>query len=223
MDRPWMARATSSLPVPLSGHEDGRLEVGDLRNRAEDLEHLLAFGQYRLELAVLLDLLFERAVLTTQRFTFFGLAKREDDLVGLEGLADVVVGARLHRVDGQVDVAVRTHHDDRRRVLLRDERRKEIHAPHPRHANVGQDDVGVERVQRGERGFSTVGDLHLVAVLLQQRTEHEADIFLVVDDEHAAHGYEISSNVRVREKTQRDEQSAPTPQPLRTCFTGRTT
>ena len=107
-----------------------------------------ALGEDRLELVLLLDLLLERAVLAAERLALLGLAEREDDLVRLERLAHVVVGAGLHRLDREVDVAVRAHDDDRRRVLLGLERREEIEPAHLRHADVGEDDVGVERVER---------------------------------------------------------------------------
>ena len=54
-------------------------------------------------------------------------------------------------------------------------------------SRVGEDDVGSERVDEDERRLSAVGDLHVVAVALQQRLQNEADVLFVIDDKDAAH------------------------------------
>ena len=46
---------------------------------------------------------------------------------------------------------------------------------------------GPKRVDERERVLAAVGDLDLVAVLLQERAEDEADVLFVVDDQDAAH------------------------------------
>ena len=56
------------------------------------------------------------------------------------------------------------------------------------HPHVGQDDVGVEGVEQRERRLAAVGHLDLVAVLLEQRAQDEADVLFVVDDQDPAHG-----------------------------------
>ena len=148
-ERAWIARATSSLPVPLSPVMSTVVLKSAILEMVRKMSSISrALGEDRLELVLLLDLLLERAVLAAQRLALLGLAQREDDLVRLERLAHVVVGARLHRLDGEVDVAVGAHHDDRRRVLLGLERAEQIEPAHARHAHVGEDDVGVERVER---------------------------------------------------------------------------
>ena len=172
----------------LSRDEDRRLEVGDLRDRPEDVEHLLALREDGLELVLLVDLLSQGAVLAPQRLALFCLSQREDDLVRLERLADVVVGPRLHRLDGEVHVAVRAHDDDRRRMLLRLERRQHVETSHARHAHVRQDDVGVERVDERQRRLAAVGNLDLEAMLLEEGAQDEANVLLVIDDQYAAHG-----------------------------------
>ena len=72
-------------------------------------------------------------------------------------------------------------------LLLRLERREQIEAAHLRHAHVGEDDVGAERVDERERALAAVGDLDLVAVPLEERAQDEADVLFVVDDQDAAH------------------------------------
>src|SRR5207244_10627260 len=75
----------------LARDERRRLEVGDLRDRAEDGLHRGALGEQVLELVLPADLLLERAVLAAQRLALLRLAEREQHLLGLEGLLDVVV------------------------------------------------------------------------------------------------------------------------------------
>ena len=58
---------------------------------------------------------------------------------------------------------------------------------HLRHAHVGQDDVGPERVDERERRLAAVGHLDLVAVLAEERAQDEADVLLVVDHQDASH------------------------------------
>ena len=117
LERAWSARATSSLPTPLSPVMSTVVLKSAIFVMVRKMScHRRALREDRLELALLADLLAERAVLAAQRLALLGLAQREHDLVGLERLADVVVGAGLHRLEREVDVAVRAHHDDRRRV-----------------------------------------------------------------------------------------------------------
>ena len=120
-----------------------------------------------LELVLLADLLAQRAVLAPQRLALLGLAQREHDLLGLEGLLDVVVRARLDRLEREIDVAVRAHHDDGGVVALGLERREQIEPAHLGHAHVGEDDVGPERLDQRERLLPAVGRLDLVALALQ--------------------------------------------------------
>src|SRR5690242_381489 len=83
----------------LAGDEHRRLVVGDLGDGPEDLLHGLALRQDLLELMLFADLLAESAVLASQRFALLGLAQSEDDLVVLERLLNVVVGAGFDRLE----------------------------------------------------------------------------------------------------------------------------
>ena len=119
------ARATSSLPMPLSPVMSTVVLKSAILEIVRKMSTICGlFARIDSNWFVLLDLLLERAVLAAERLALLGLSQREDDLVRLEGLAHVVVGARLHRLEREVDVAVRAHHDDGRRVLLRLERRR---------------------------------------------------------------------------------------------------
>ena len=171
----------------LAADEDGGLELGDLRDRPEDVAHGGALGEDRLELMLAANLLLQGPVLAAQRLALLGLAEGQDDLVRLERLAHVVVRAGLHGLEGEIDVPVRAHHDDRRRVLLGLEGREQIEPAHPRHAHVGQDDVRPEDIHQRQRGLPAVRDLHLVAVLLEEGAEDQSNVLFVVDDQDTAH------------------------------------
>ena len=142
-----MARATSSLPTPLSPViEDVVLKsaIFVMVRKMSGISALFAridSNWFSLWICSLSARFSRRSDSRSSAF-----AQREHDLVGLERLADVVVGAGLHRLEREIDVAVRAHHDDRGRVLLGLERGEQIEAAHLRHAHVGEDDVGAERV-----------------------------------------------------------------------------
>ncbi len=111
----------------------------------------------------------------------------------LEGLLDVVVGPRLDRIQREIDVAVRAHHDDGGFVALRLQRGQEIEAAHLGHADVGEDDVGAEGVDERERFFAALGGLDFVALSLQQGTQNETQVLFVVDHENPAHYAKITT------------------------------
>ena len=132
-------------------------------------------------------LLAERAVLAAEGLALLRLAKDEDELLGLEGLLQVVVGAGLHRLDREIDVAVRAHHDDDGVVAFGLERRQQIEPAHPRHPHVGEDDVGAERLDERERLLTARRDLDLEALATEDGTDEKAKVLFVVHDEDTAH------------------------------------
>ncbi len=201
IERRWMARATSSLPTPrLAHHEHRGLVVGDLPDGAEQLHHGSALGEDLVELVLGADRLPKLQVLAPQRLALLGLLEHEEDLVGLERLRDVVVGAGLHRLEGEVDRAVGAHHDHHCERRLRLERGEQVEPAHLRHAHVGQDHVRTERLHALERLFTGAGRLDLVTGTPEKRAQHQPEVFLVVDDQDAAHGYANISRPIVRER-----------------------
>jgi hypothetical protein len=62
-------------------------------------------------------------------------------MIGVVGLFDEILRALLHRLDGQRDVAMTGHQNDRHVTPLPDDRIQERHAVDARHANVGHDDI----------------------------------------------------------------------------------
>ena len=62
-------------------------------------------------------------------------------------------------------------------------RGQQLEAVHARHAEVGEDDVGVGLLQQGEARRASCALRHLVAVLAQQRLQRGRRVHLVVDDD----------------------------------------
>ena len=116
----WIARATSSLPVPLSPViSTGMSLAATCRAVCTTLPHGRGAADDALEPAGLVDLLLKHLVLPLQR----GLLRRAVDLraevVEVQRLLDEAVRALVHRLHGRRHVAVRRDEDDwRRRVEL---------------------------------------------------------------------------------------------------------
>ena len=110
----WIARATSSLPVPLSPstrivERDGPAR----RTSSKTLRIASDLPTMRPEAVALRELLAQAPVLLGQPARLGALAQREEHFLVLERLRDVVERALAHRLDGALDRGVRRHdHDD---------------------------------------------------------------------------------------------------------------
>jgi hypothetical protein len=108
-----------------------------------------------------------------------------DDLLDLERLEDVVVGAALHRLDRGLDRAEAGHdHGEDVQALLGD-LLEQLQPRQPRHLEVGDDQVVRPQPQLVERLLAVLAGRDLVALELQELGEDLADHLLVVDDEDA--------------------------------------
>ena len=112
----WMARATTSLPVPLSPVISTRAaRVRDALDQREDLAHRRALADQLAERAAAIHRAAQLLVLLErERAVRERALDREDHGVGLEGLGQVVEGAAAHRLDGRVDRAEGGHQHHRR-------------------------------------------------------------------------------------------------------------
>ena len=93
----------------------------------------------------------------------------------------------LHGIDREVDRAVSAHQDHRRGASACFELGAELEAGHAVHPNVREHEVGVERLELAKRFLRALGSFDPVALLLEKRAKHQPDVFLIVDDQNAAH------------------------------------
>jgi hypothetical protein len=113
-------------------------------------------------------------------------AQPRDELLGLEGLDDVVVGAALeaqHHVEG---VAARGQHHDRH-TALRADLPAHLDAVGPRQHEVEQHEVGPLPAEGAERGVAVGDEGRLEPLLAQDDAQHLGQGGVVVDHQHLAH------------------------------------
>ncbi len=115
-----------------------------------------------------------------------------EQLLALERLDEVVVGARVESLDARLDRVARGQHEDRHVVLLAAQLLGDVEAVHPRQAKVEDHEIGQEPVRLVERHEPVLGDADLVALHPQRALEHLGDRVVVLDDEHAGWTFEIS-------------------------------
>ncbi len=84
------------------------------------------------------------------------------ELVQVQRLHEVVVGAALHRVDGRLHVVVRGHQDHVDVGTAAPDLVQHLEPGDAGHADVGQDELGGEALDAGEAVFSGSGRTHLV-------------------------------------------------------------
>ncbi len=121
---------------------------GHLADRLEDRQHLRALAHQVVEAVLVLEPLAQRARLLHEALPLQGLLEDDLQLLDVDRLAEVVLGAELHRLDRRLDRAVGGHDDDHRlRAHLLD-LREQLDPVHARHAQVGEDDVGVVLLER---------------------------------------------------------------------------
>ena len=104
-------------------------------------------------------------------------------LVGVEGLDDVVEGAGLQRAHGGVHRGVGGHDDDGQVRAHLGQARLQLQAVHLGHLDVHQRDVVGVLGRQAQRGRGAVGHVHAPAVLAEPAAEGLAHDLLVVHDQ----------------------------------------
>ena len=111
-------------------------------------------------------------------------AHARQQLLALEGLDEVVVGAGVEALDARLQRVARGEHQDRDVVALA-QAAGDLHAVELRQAEVEDHQVGDERARRVERRLAVERQPDLVALQAQRALEHLRDLLVVLDDEHA--------------------------------------
>ena len=152
--------------------EVGGLELGDrVAERRRALEHGL------------LEPLAVAAVLDLQRAAPECVADVDDQLVRLEGLEDVAVGAEVDRDLREAAVVHAGDHDDGGFGVLREHLAREVDARLAGHVHVGEDERDRSFLERTPAGGRALGGDAVVSLRAEQAGEQGADLILVVDDQ----------------------------------------
>ena len=109
VDRP---RAEFLAGPGFAVEQDGRVVLGESLDLGEDLVHARVARDHVRERIPLGELSTEVVDLVDEAALLENLLRREQDLLGLEGLRDVIRRSDLDRLDGALNRRVLGHHDD---------------------------------------------------------------------------------------------------------------
>ena len=129
-----------------------------------------------------------------------GLGDQAGQVIGVEGLHDVVVGAVLERLHRGLHGSVAGHDDDDDvRIDLAD-LAVQLQAVHAGHLDVQQGQVPALARQLQQRLARAVGGVHAVAFFLEPFSQRVPDDVFVVDDQDAGlgiHNVLLATNCRL--------------------------
>ena len=194
-DRRLQAAARLDEPLalevaPLAVVEPGRHEIalelvdGGIADGRENLFERQA-RRNRLAHRVERHRLAQAQVLRRQPLLLEAALHDADDLLDLERLEDVVVGAALHRVDGRLHRAEAGHDDGERVGRGGADRVEQLDAAHARHLEVADDEIVVGVAELRERRRAVLRRADDVPLHAEEVGQDVPDELLVVDDEDA--------------------------------------
>ncbi len=169
--------------------EDAGGGGGDALDEGVDPPHLGVAAHDLAESLLLAQLDLEEDVLFAQRLLLEGVPDDVDQLVHLEGLGDVVEGAKPDGLDGRIRAGVGGHEDDLGLGIVGLHAAQQVDAGEAGHANVRDDEVEGAQVEGLQGRLAALRDLDLVALLREEHLEHSPHGGFVVDDQDLlAHG-----------------------------------
>ena len=112
-------------------------------------------------------------------------AQAREQLLALERLDEVVVGAGIEALDARVDRVARGQHQDRHVAAVLAQQPRDVDAVELGQAEVEDDEVGRELARVAERRLAVVARTRLVALHPQRPQQDLGDLVVVLDDEHA--------------------------------------
>ena len=142
----------------------------------------LARADDELALGLVGDLRRQRQHLAVQILPLAGVPHERPQLVVIEILGDVVVGAVLHRLHGRLDLVDGGDHDDFDEAVVLLDDPQDLEAADAGQPDVEQHQVDVLAVQDGQRGFAARDAQHAV-LALEDRGQRVPHPLVVVDDE----------------------------------------
>src|SRR5215207_5196961 len=110
-------------------------------------------------------------------------AEPGEQLLALERLDEVVVGADVEAFDARVERVARGQHQDRRVVPVLAQPARDVDPVHARKPEVEHQYVGQEGVNLVEGGDAVAGELDLVALQPQRALQHLRDLLVVLHHE----------------------------------------
>jgi hypothetical protein len=114
-------------------------------------------------------------------------AEPGEQLLALERLDEVVVGADVEALDARLERVARSEHEDRHVVAVLAQAAGDVDAVQPRQPEVEDDQVRQERMRLVERLDAVAGELDVVPVQPQRALQDVGDFLVVLDDEYS-HG-----------------------------------
>ena len=175
----------------LAEDQDGGRQLGDLLHQIDDVAGHLARPDDELALGLFGDLRRQGQHLAVEILALAGVAHQRAQLVVVEILGDVVIGAVLHRLHGGLDVVERRDHDDLDQAVVLLDDAQHFEAADAGQADVEQDEVDVFAVEDGKRRFAAHHPQH-AELALEDRGQRVPHPLVVVDDQDGllflAHG-----------------------------------
>ena len=110
-------------------------------------------------------------------------AQPREQLVALEGLDEVVVGAGVEALHARLDGVAGGEHQDRHVAVLA-QPPAHLHAVQLRQPEVEHHRVGLEHAGLVEGGLAVAGHAHLVALLVERAAQDAGDVGVVLHHEH---------------------------------------
>src|SRR5882724_10336854 len=181
--------------------EDRQIRVRHLADHVEHALHRRALADQAPEAIRARDLLLQEPERAPHLHAVEQALDDQLELVVVEGLGDVVGGAQLHRLDGDLLRAEGGDHDDRRLRRVLAHPAQHVHAAHTLQAEVGDDEVVARLREPPEGVLAREHGIDLVPARAEQALDGDADRALVVDDQDAALHAALATSGSVTRKT----------------------
>ena len=180
----WIARATTSLPVPVSPSSSTVAVLGATRSTVSAMRAMRRVRPAHPEVPAV-DFLAQALHLGLQATRLERARHHDLDRRGVERLGDEVVGTGSQRVHRLAHVAMRGDHDHQRRASHAAQTVEYRQAVHARHFQVEQQQIGA--VGQAQRVDAIQHVFDVVAEILQAVAQDAADARIVVGDDDVAH------------------------------------
>ncbi len=149
----------------------------------KDIFHLLGLADDLVEAKLLIESAAQAIELLVLLHSFQRAANEEDQLVGIDGLGDVVVGAGFHRLDGAFCGFFTGKYDELRIGLALLPELEQLDAAHIPHVEIGEDDVDIF-VNIAQRLVGVFSAIDGEAFLLQELHHHASFRLMIFDHKH---------------------------------------